>query len=550
MIKNENKKDLKFAIYARKSSEAEDKQVQSIDNQIELFEEMAKEMGASVKKIFQESKSAKDPYQRPEFEKLISMVESGEIDAILTWKINRLARNPVDGGRVQWLLQQGKLKSIQTHAKEYVPEENTLVFSVETGMSTQYVIDLSKDVKRGQRKKFDKGIFHGMAPTGYINTKTELRGENYILKDPERFPLIKKAWDLMLTGKYTSEEIRNKLNEEWGYRSLKRRKQGGTKMPKASMYKMFSNDFYSGIIHSEGRSKVGTHEPMVTLEEFDSVQYLLGRKTNPKVKKHEYSYNGVITCGECGGFVSATTKDKYNKKGVCKTYTLYYCSNSRKKNHTCSQKTYTNVDIIEDEIKREISKISINDSLKKVLLHYLELENETEITDRNNILSNQQSTLSKLHNESDNLNRMRMKDMIDDEWFGKEKDRLNMDIVRTRESMKLTEVRIDNWDEVTRTGINFAYEVKGMFESPKTTHSEKKEILSTIGLNCSLKDKKLNITKPLWLKRVEEQKDPMEKEIVSLELKNSVANKGKAGTFVPTSPTLRNGRDSNSQPSA
>lgn len=165
----------------------------------------------------------------------------------------------------------------------------------------------------------------------------------------------------MITGKYTGEEIRTKLNEEWSYRSLIRKKIGGVKMTKGGMYRIFTNDFYAGIIHSNGESKVGIHELMITLAEFEKVQYILERKTQPKQQTHDYAYNGVVTCGECGGFITATTKQKYKKDGsLSKIYTLYYCSNSRKKDHTCSQKTFTNVDIIEKEIKETIDSIKID----------------------------------------------------------------------------------------------------------------------------------------------------------------------------------------------
>src|SRR5258708_6440018 len=83
---------------------------------------------------------AKAPGTRPLFAQMIKMITKGEADAILCWHINRLARNPVDSGQLSWLLQQGILKSIRTPDREYRPEDNVVIFSVESSVANQYVI--------------------------------------------------------------------------------------------------------------------------------------------------------------------------------------------------------------------------------------------------------------------------------------------------------------------------------------------------------------------------------------------------------------------------
>lgn len=197
------KNQYRYFLYARKSSDSEDRQVQSIESQVTKLKQLAQEQHLKIIKTFTEAKSAKKPGNRVVFEEMMDALENGEADGILCWQVNRLSRNPVDSGRVSWLLQQNVIKSIQTYDREYLPGDNVIIFSVEAASSNQYILDLSKNVKRGLETKLNKGWLPNLAPAGYLNDKVE----NIITKDAERFSLISKMWELMLTGAYTPPQI-------------------------------------------------------------------------------------------------------------------------------------------------------------------------------------------------------------------------------------------------------------------------------------------------------------------------------------------------------
>lgn len=133
-------------IYARKSSESEDRQVQSIEDQVNRLKELANSLGITIKDVLTEAKSAKKPYCRPVFDDMLKRIEKGEADGILCWQINRLSRNPIDSGTISWMLQQGIIKCIQTIDRQYLPDDNVLLFNVESGMANQFIIDLRKIV--------------------------------------------------------------------------------------------------------------------------------------------------------------------------------------------------------------------------------------------------------------------------------------------------------------------------------------------------------------------------------------------------------------------
>ena len=165
---------MRYFLYARKSTDVEDKQVLSIEAQLSELRALAKREGLEITEELIEKRSAKQP-GRPIFNDMLLRIQKGEARGIVCWKIDRLARNPVDGGQIQWLLQNGAISHIQTHDRAYYPSDNVLTMSVEFGMANQYIRDLSVNTARGLRAKARQGHFPGTAPFGYLNnpaTKT------------------------------------------------------------------------------------------------------------------------------------------------------------------------------------------------------------------------------------------------------------------------------------------------------------------------------------------------------------------------------------------
>lgn len=342
MMKNQLKKPMQYIIYARKSSEGEDRQIQSIDDQINFAKKRAKEKGLKIVEIFSESKSAKDP-GRPVFEEMISFIEEGEASGILCWKIDRLSRNPIDSGKIQWLLQKGVIKEIVTSERIYLPEDDSLISSIIMGSSTQYSRNLSKDVKRGIRSKLEKGIWPSSAPVGYLNK------ESKIITDKSKTKYIKKAFLLYSKGNYSLKEITNLLFEE-GFRS-----KGGGRYYKSSIYKILSNTFYYGLMLNKDNYYQGTHEPIISKEIFDKVQLVLRGKSHARRKKHFFTYRELLHCEECGCLLTATTKKGYN---------YYYCTNG--KGNCEEHKKYLREELVEKILANSLDKLKMKPEMIEI----------------------------------------------------------------------------------------------------------------------------------------------------------------------------------------
>lgn len=301
---------MKYVMYCRKSTDNEDKQVLSLESQENELKRLAEALKIEVVAILKESKSAKEP-GRPIFDQMIKMINSGKAEAVLCWKVDRLTRNPVDGGQIQWLLQKGKIKCIQTFEKSYLPSDNVLLMSIEQAMANQYIRDLSINVKRGNRTKLEKGEWPNLAPLGYLNDKVNKK----IIIDPSRKKYIVRAFELYKTGKYGYKQVAEILYKE-GLRS-----KGNKKVSTSKIQYILSNPFYYGVMRTIGKLYRGEHKPIISKNLFDSVQETAQSRLHPRNRKLMFPIRGLIKCQECGCMYTASRK---------KGHDYYYCTNGKK----------------------------------------------------------------------------------------------------------------------------------------------------------------------------------------------------------------------------
>lgn len=482
---------IKYILYARKSSESEDRQVASIESQIDVLKEAAKNDGLEIVAILSESQSAKGP-GRPVFNKMLNEIYKGEAHGIICWKLDRLARNPVDGGQINWMLQQGIIKHIKTYERSYYPTDNVLMMSVEFGMANQFIRDLSQNTKRGLKTKAERGWYPAFSTLGYIHNPLKRKGEKEIIKDPERFNLVRKMFDLMLTGNYTPQRILNIATEEWNLRN-----KSGMKVARSTVYRIFTDPFYYGMFEfpkGSGNWYQGKHEPMISAEEYDRIQLLLGRNGKLRPKTHTFIYRGLIFCGECGAMVTAEEKIKRQKNGNTHYYIYYHCT--KRKNPHCSQKTIEEKEL-EKQILEVLKNIEVPSEFYDWAIGLLKIESLREVEDRNKIIANLQKSYNACINKIDALIDMRANGEISEEEFTRKKSGLVKEKFRLQELLNDADIRVNKWIEKAEEVFYFAKTARLRFENGSS--DEKRGILSTLGSNLLLKDRKLSISieKPL-----------------------------------------------------
>lgn len=493
---------MRYVLYARKSSEGEDKQVQSIEDQIRKLREKARNMGITVAKkdIFVEEKSAKKPNNRPVFSSVLKLIETGKADGILCWQINRLSRNPIDSGRIQWLLQQGTIKSILTYDKEYLPNDNAILFSVESGMANQYILELRVNTKRGIESKVQKGWLPALAPVGYLNDKYGEKGSKTITKDPERFDTVRKMWDLMLTGCYSPNQVLDIATENWGFRTREFKRRGGTALSYSGIYRLFTNKFYMGKFDYLGQEYEGNHEPMVTAEEFARVQGLIRKKDKAKPQSQEFSFTGNIKCGECGCLITAEAKTKFVKStSEYKTYVYYRCT--RKKRHQKCQQKPVRLEELDSQIAEKLKSVTIIPEFRDWALRILNEENDQEIKERTQIQKSLSSKLLDSQRYLDNLTQLRYRDLISDDEFVRERRQLQGKIKDLESELTIGQERARNWFDLTERVFYFANGASELFQRGGVR--TKRELFSAMGQSLTLTDGEFELEFNDWFKPIE-----------------------------------------------
>src|SRR3989344_441440 len=331
-----------YFLYARKSTDVEDKQILSIESQLAELRDIAKRENLHITEEFIEKRSAKKP-GRPVFNDMLRRIERGEAQGIICWKIDRLARNPVDGGQIQWLLQQGVLRHIQTHDRSHYPNDNVLMMSVELGMATEYIRQLSANTSRGLKHKAKLGIYPGLAPFGYINnplTKT-------VAVHRKNAKLVKKTFAMYATGKVRLENLAE-LWEKSGILS-----EGTRRVDISRLSFILQTPFYCGPFRYCGEMHEGKHEPLITKDLYDKANAILrGRGHRQDIKNDPSPYCGLLRCGGCGVRNTAGGGGKHHKNGNVHRYTYYRCTR-KSRTHKC----------VEAPVRSEIMDTQLTDLL-------------------------------------------------------------------------------------------------------------------------------------------------------------------------------------------
>ena len=228
---NKTKQKPLWGKYRRKSSEADDRQAASLDSQDRELNELADRESIVVSKEYnmEEAHSAKDAGQRPVFNKLLDFIERGKINSLLVWSPNRISRNAIDAAQIVDLMDRRKLFEVRTPSQIFrnTPNDKFLL-TLFCGQGKLENDSKGGDVVRGLKDKAIGGQRSGPAPLGYMNF-TDPQGRRSIVPDPERFPLIRKMWDLMLTGNYSGSEIMDMMSDDFGLRTPVRKNGSGNK---------------------------------------------------------------------------------------------------------------------------------------------------------------------------------------------------------------------------------------------------------------------------------------------------------------------------------
>ena len=394
---------MRYFIYVRKSTESEERQKMSISSQISELKLFSKKEKLEVVDSFQESKTAKQP-GRSQFGLMIKGIEEGKADGILAWHPDRLARNSVDGGKIVYLLDTGKLKDLKfpTFWFENTPQ-GKFSLNIAFSQSKYYVDNLSENIKRGYRQKLRQGLLPSIAPFGYLNN----RYTKGIDIDPPKAKYVRLAFSLYATGDYTIKSIAN-FFEKKGLRSLK-----GHVLSYSCIHRLLKNPVYYGVIRFNDQIYQGVHKPLITKKLFDQVQAVFGHRTS-KIKRrktHNYPFTGLIHCKSCTCSITAEKQ---------KGHIYYRCT---KKKGVCSQK-YLRQDLLVKQMSYIIKKVSLKDGWAEKMIRELDRDKVSYQKLDNSITQKLTAKRLQISSKLDHLLDLNLDGLIDQDQYNRKRSQL------------------------------------------------------------------------------------------------------------------------------
>lgn len=560
----ETYKEIIYGIYARKSSESEDKQVQSIDRQIDELVETAQRHNLSSYKPYITERQSAFSLGRKGFTRLVKLTKKGTINAWLCYHANRLSRNSVDAGTIIYLMDQGKLDHIRTPSRVYYNNPtDKMMLQIEFTMSKKDSDDKSVFVKSGLNKRYKKGLPSGKAPIGFLNDKTGEKGDRQWLIDEVKFNKLKLLFSRFLKGNDSITTITDFARDQLFLKTPQHKRQGGKLVTRSLVERILKNPVYAGFFYSkdaqgDGRTKRMLKEDiprLITIEEHLYILEMLRSRSTPKVHKHhsvyttflkgkfnekigadhkfqvicdcerKFAYRNVEKCPGCGILIDLMQNPTYL------SYTYYYNLKRRKTKGVTAR-------CIEEKKVEAFVRNYIENHLhlsprfaQWIKLHLQELKKVKSLR-RESIDKEFEDHKASLNKRKQKLRELYSKGMISDVDF--------------ENDYKMLEIEQQRLKPKTRPMREFFSEMEQLIDMceifseviAKGNADYKKELLSNFRSNLVWDEEKLQIIRPDWIRAFEKCRKKILDKYRSVEPEIDLIGKGKNTRLKVVCPTL------------
>tara|TARA_B100001179_G_C18586990_1_gene402664 strand:+ start:205 stop:1932 length:1728 start_codon:yes stop_codon:yes gene_type:complete len=551
--------------YKRKSQEDKSRQILSLETQSDICQELEQHWKLNVAHRYAETKSAKEPDQRPQFTEMMNMINKGRVEVIVCWKIDRLVRNMKEGGWLIDLLQNGKLKAIVTKEKVYLPEDNTIITAIEMAGATEYSRELSKKVIDGNYKKARKGIPNTHATIGYLNNKHKLQGERDWRDDPERWQHLRRACYKIINEDTSPYQVFKWLRDEIKLTTPKRRNLGGKLITKSTFYRFLRRTEIAGFFyHNKEKRTIVCDEmtPMISEDDFWDIQKRLGdqgttryTQTISTYSNHVFSPEGSVctpdsvhrvTC-DCG----KTFSIKRNSECKCcglnvskmkspKFYYRKYYYNTQLRREGKSAKGLPETSANEKMIELA-EQITLNENLMDWSKKYINLIKDNEINEIKEKTQSRDNYFKKLEER-----KKRLKDGYLDGIFSQEEYREEKKKLEQEEKSEKAQPKKKDWHTLSSELVTLGHEMKLVWKDGQV--KQKRDILQKLQSNFIWNEENLNVSNAKWIDTILKHLPTVQEQQIKIEQAKSLVKQGSLQDFRETFPSLCGWRESNSRP--
>lgn len=544
---------LNYVIYCRKSSESEDKQVQSIETQLRELNDYANKNNLNVVKTITESQSAHTT-GRKGFSELVKLLQTKKADAVLVIRANRISRNPLDAGHIISLMDNKFLLYVRTSSGTCYTNSpsDKMMLGIELIFSKKDSDDKSEAVKEGFRTKYLKGTPGGVAPIGFKNTPHLERGARHWIVDEEKLEEVRHLLRKFLTGTYSGNKLAEYARDVRKLTTPVHKKIGGKLIDKSYINLMLKNPIYAGFFYSDGvRYELDPKLPrLISEEEHYIILSMLGTKHQTRFQEHEnpycnflkgendttmsidpkfqlicecgkkFAYRKTDRCPKCDLLISDIENPRY--------YHKTYFFNGTVRHHSKKVKT-VEIETLKSKIKEEIiAPLSLIPELALwVKKHIVEIKDK-DIQNGLKLNNNRDKIKESAEKEKADLRSQHRRGIITDKEYKE-------DLARIESSLPI-EISVEvDWREKVNSIVDLGLECATIFEIG--TNQAKREILYKSQSNLIWDEKNLYISRPKWLEAYINGVKILKSEIVTVEpnltTKKPLQNKGLVVTNLP-----------------
>jgi DNA invertase Pin-like site-specific DNA recombinase len=486
----------RYFAYVRVSTKPQEEKDLSLPAQRDAIHDYASRRGLEIVHVYEDVESAREP-GRTQFTAMMEVLRKDtRIDGIICHKVDRLLRNFADYALVDEYIQAGVDFPFVTGNYDRSPV-GKLGLGVQVLFAKHYIDNLSEEVKKGlHRRVLVEHRWAFPAPLGYMYQGVEKDAD--IVPDPERFPLLKKGWELLLSGQYSLRELTAHLA------TLGLRTRGNERYPAGNpirpnvLHDVFSNPFYFGMMRFNGELLPGTHKPMITKDVFDRCQAILRNRGNPRPELKDFTYRGVMVCGNCGCTVTAEEHVKfYRGTGREATYVYYRCARSRGR---CKERPVPER-ALEEQITSQLSAITLDENDYAALRAALQESFGHEQQYRRTTLEALRHRQDEVEKKRDVLTERYLEDRIAEEEYKRKYDMYRQELFAIGNEIERLTNTHELYIEEIELLLKLGSQLSGIYKSSDS--QRKRAIVKLVALNVTLKTGKarLNLFPPFEVLR-------------------------------------------------
>jgi site-specific DNA recombinase len=455
----------KYFGYIRVSTAKQGERSVSLPEQKDAIDRYAKRSNLVIADWFEERQTAAKK-GRPVWAQMLKALRLGKAKGVVIHKIDRSARNLKDWADLGELIDQGIEVHFANESLDLHSRGGRLSADIQAVVAADYIRNLREEAKKGIYGRLKQGFYPLRAPLGYQDNGA---GKAKTI-DPVTGPLVRKAFELYVTGNFTLYTLRDELFR------LGLRNRGGGKVSMNGLSKILNNSFYMGIITIKRNGQVfqGNHESLISKHIFDTVQDVLQGRFHTRTNRHEFLFRRLVACQECG-----STLIGEQQKGRA-----YFRCHTR----TCST-TGIREDVIENAVTERLRALEFTEAEKQYLASAIRELKARWIADREQSLKNLEARRERLTERLTRLTDAYLDGTIEKDLFDERKAAILFDRQAIQGSITSLQAHGTSIPDLIQGFLERAGSLYSSYQRAST--EQKRRIMKTVTSNLALRQKSI-----------------------------------------------------------